>query len=94
MTNLCTKDFSDRLAEYNEITAKDASYITKIVLEAIQREILEGNEICFTKYFKLTPIETAPRVGRNMKTGETIKIPSTKRVRLSLSGVMKKKLDA
>lgn len=55
-------------------TKKSAEESIKAVLETITRELLEGNQVGFKGFGVFGTRMKAPRLGRNPKTGEAVKI--------------------
>lgn len=63
------------------------------IFSTLEEILLNGENIMFSNFGKLEVVERAPRVGRNPKTGEEVKIPERKTIRFRLSKAFLEKLN-
>ena len=65
-----------RLAgRYPQLVAKDAELAVKIILGAMVKSLLQGERIKIRGFGSFNLNCRPPRVGRNPKTGEKVKVP-------------------
>ncbi len=60
---------------YPQLVAKDAEYAVKMILEAMTRALLGGNRIEIRGFGSFGLNYRPPRVGRNPKSGERVRVP-------------------
>lgn len=68
------------VAAATELTQTKAAEVVNIVLATIQQTLANGESVVFPGFGSFEVHETAPRSGRNPRTGETLDIPAGKRV--------------
>ena len=62
-------------ARYPQLVAKDAELAVKIILGAMVKSLLQGERIEIRGFGSFNLNCSPPRVGRNPKTGEKVKVP-------------------
>jgi integration host factor subunit beta len=62
-------------ARYPQLVAKDAELAVKIILGAMVKSLLQGGRIEIRGFGSFNLNCRPPRVGRNPKTGEKVKVP-------------------
>ncbi|MEY4960129.1 MAG: hypothetical protein RL610_308 [Pseudomonadota bacterium] len=62
-------------ARYPQLVAKDAELAVKIILGAMVKSLLQGERIEIRGFGSFNLNCRPPRVGRNPKTGEKVKVP-------------------
>ena len=65
-----------RLAErYPQLVAKDAEFAVRTILEAMARTLADGHRIEIRGFGSFALSHRPPRVGRNPKSGEKVRVP-------------------
>jgi integration host factor subunit beta len=67
-----------KLAEQTNLTKTDAENVVSTVFKEITKALIKGNRVELRGFGVLSVRERKPRIGRNPKTGEKIKISETK----------------
>ncbi|MBA0916140.1 MAG: integration host factor subunit beta [Nitrosomonadaceae bacterium] len=62
-------------ARYPQLVVKDAELAVKIILGAMVKSLLQGERIEIRGFGSFNLNCRPPRVGRNPKTGEKVKVP-------------------
>jgi DNA-binding protein HU-beta len=82
-------DFIEKVARESGVTKKD----TKLIADTMERVALDiisdGEDVRILNCVALTVKDSAPRTGRNPKTGETIQVPAKKRVSAKIGKALK-----
>ena len=69
-----------RLAErFPQLVAKDADLSVKMILDAMTEALAKGDRIEIRGFGSFSLNYRPPRTGRNPSTGESIRIPGTKK---------------
>jgi len=86
------KSLAEKIVEKNEITLTKAEAIVTDLFEEIATSLKEKNDVSIANFgiFKVKYRE--PRMGRNPKTGESIKIAGRNVVSFKSSSVLKEKV--
>ena len=77
------------VAEKCAMKKKDAECAVTATFEAITEELVKGGKIQLIGFGSFEVKSRAERVGRNPKTGETIKIAASKKAAFSASKALK-----
>ena len=77
------------LQKATNLTLKDTEEILERLGDIMAAELLAEGEVPLPRVGKLIVKETAPRKGRNPRTGAAIDIPAGRKVGISLSGEFK-----
>ena len=80
-------------AEAN-ISKKDAAAAVDATFAAITAALKKGDKVQLIGFGTFEVKDVAEREGRNPKTGETIKIPASKKLSFSASKVLKDEVNA
>ena len=62
-------------ARYAQLVAKDAELAVKMILDAMTKSLAQGNRIEIRGFGSFGLNYRPPRVGRNPKSGERVKVP-------------------
>lgn len=88
------KDFAKLLFEKGVFSTKsDAEKKVDIIFESIENLLLNGEDLSIINFGKLEIVERAPRLGRNPKTGEEVKIGTRKSVKFRAGKSFLEKLN-
>ncbi len=75
------RDLVDSLAKAANISKAAAERGVNSMLTTMASAIREGDRVTLVGFGSFSLVERAPRVGRNLKTGEIMRIPSRRAVR-------------
>ncbi|WP_427170523.1 HU family DNA-binding protein [Fusobacterium nucleatum] len=76
------KEFAKLLFEKGVFTTRtEAEKKVDIIFDSIEKILLDGENLSIINWGKLEIVERAPRIGRNPKTGEVVKIGNRKSVK-------------
>ena len=78
MATITRSDFANRLRERFGLTTADAYKMIDVVFDEIRDALVNGEEVKFAGFGSFKILEKNARMGRNPKTGETIKIAASK----------------
>lgn len=78
-------ELASRVAEHGGFSAAQANKALNAVLDTIAESLKEGDEVRLTGFGTFRVTETKERVGRNPRTGESMRIPPGRRVGFSAS---------
>lgn len=80
------------VAKKMQVSFAEAREVLDYMADVIQKELEAGKEVSLFSLGKLKIKKTAPRKGRNPKTGEEVLIPSRKKVFFLCSKDLKEKI--
>lgn len=86
------KDIVKTVAERNGMTTGDAAKIVQTFLDQVIETLSEGQRIEFREFGIFEPKIRKARIGRNPKTGETVKVPEKAVVSFKPGKVMKERV--
>lgn len=69
-------DLIKSVAEQTSVTQEVAKKVINAVFETIEKETLENGRVAIAEFGIFKKHESAPRQGRNPKTGATLQIPA------------------
>ena len=76
------KEFAKLLFEKGIFTTRtEAEKKVDIIFNSMEKILLDGENLSIINFGKLEVIERAPRLGRNPKTGEEVKIGKRKSIK-------------
>ena len=88
------KEFAKLLFEKGVFTTRtEADKKVDIIFDSIESILLDGESLSIINFGKLEVIERAPRLGRNPKTGEEVKIGKRKSVKFRPGKAFLEKLN-
>jgi DNA-binding protein HU-beta len=87
---MCKKDLINEIAQTTGFTKKDSGLALEAILDTIVEALKEGNEVRLMGFGTFGTKLSAPRVGKNPKTGDVINIPAKNKVYCKMSSVLKK----
>lgn len=88
------KDLAKILFEKGVFTTKiDSEKKVDIIFETLEKALLSGEDISIVNFGKLEVVERAPRLGRNPKTGEEVKIGERKSIKFRAGKALLEKLN-
>ena len=77
------KEFAKLLFEKGVFTTRtEAEKKVDIIFSSMEKILLDGENLSIINFGKLEVVERAPRLGRNPKTGEEVKIGKRKSIKL------------
>ena len=86
-------DVVERLAKTSSTSAKEAKAQLNQVFEAIQSELIAGEEVSVRGFGKFYLSQSKAREGRNPKNGAKIQIPAKRYAKFRPSAKLKEKLN-
>jgi nucleoid DNA-binding protein len=78
-------DLVEELMEKDDLSRAFAEDVVDHVVEGIQGALRRGEKVTFRGIGIFSVVETKPRMGRNPKTGEPVKIPARKKVKFRVA---------
>ena len=88
------KEFAKLLFEKGVFTTRtEAEKKVDIIFDSMEKILLDGDNLSIINFGKLEVIERAPRLGRNPKTGEEVKIGKRKSVKFRAGKAFLEKLN-
>lgn len=82
------------IAAETKCTKRDTGKIIDVFMDVLADRLAHREDIMLTGFGTFSIAERAPKIGRNSKTGEVIKIPPTRIVRFKPSNVFNNKIKA
>ena len=80
----------DEIASRSGVSKADAEKVLKAFEEVAQQVVAKGSEkLTLTGFMSIEQVKRKARTGRNPQTGETIKVPATKAVKLTPGATLK-----
>ena len=86
-------DLINAVAANANLTKKDAEAAVNATLAAIANALKDGDKVQLLGFGTFEVKAVAEREGRNPKTGETIKIPASKKASFTASKLLKDQLN-
>ena len=86
-------DLINVVAAEANLTKKDAEAAVNATLAAIANALKDGDKVQLLGFGTFEVKAVAEREGRNPKTGETIKIPASKKAAFTASKILKDQLN-
>ena len=71
-------EFAAAVAEKVNLTTPQAAAVIDAVIETIESTVSGGDKVSFVGFGTFSLKERPERVGRNVRTGETVTIPASK----------------
>ncbi len=87
-------EVANLVAQTAGFSSAQANKALNAVLDAITDSLTEGNEVRLTGFGTFRVAETKERVGRNPRTGESMRIPAGRRVGFSASSRLSESVKA
>lgn len=88
------KDLAKVLFEKGVFSTKtEAEKKVDIIFDTMEKVLLSGEDISIINWGKLEVVERAPRLGRNPKTGEEVKIGTRKSIKFRPGKALLEKLN-
>ncbi|MCI7222663.1 HU family DNA-binding protein [Fusobacterium sp.] len=88
------KDLAKLLFEKGVFSTKvEAEKKVDIIFDTMEKVLLNGESISIINWGKLEVVERAPRLGRNPKTGEEVKIGTRKSIKFRPGKALLDKLN-
>lgn len=88
------KDLAKLLFEKGVFSTKvEAEKKVDIIFDTMEKTLLNGENISIINWGKLEVVERAPRLGRNPKTGEEVKIGTRKSIKFRPGKALLEKLN-
>lgn len=86
-------EFIDHLSKAASLSKKDTENFTDAFLETIVKVLQKKDEISFKGFGSFKPLKRVARTGRNVRTGEPLKIPASITPKFTPSKVFKELLN-
>lgn len=86
-------DLVNVIAQDTDVKKKDVEAVVNATLDAIVSALKEGDKVQLIGFGTFEVKDVAEREGRNPSTGETIKIPASKKPAFSASKALKDTLN-
>lgn len=86
-------DLINVVAQEANVAKKDADAVISATIKAITEALKAGEKVQLIGFGNFEVKATAAREGRNPKTGETIKIPASKKASFTASKLLKDQLN-
>jgi DNA-binding protein HU-beta len=83
------QDLIKAIATKLEVNKKDVETIVDAVFDTIGETLVSGEDVNLSGFGKLVVKDTAPRVARNPKTGESVDVPASRKVAFKAAKVLK-----
>lgn len=90
---MTTSDIADTIAGEQKISKAQAKVIVESVFKEIRQAAERGEETSIAGFGKFKVRETAARDGRNPATGQSMKIPASKKLAFSPAKAVKDALN-
>ena len=71
----------NELAEQSSLSKVEVKRLVDSLFGTIEKKLQEGEKVVISGFGVFSAIEVAERVGRNPRTGESVKIPARRSVR-------------
>lgn len=94
MTTITKKQLVEKISEQTNQTKVVTKETVQLFLDTITHELERGNRIELRDFGVFEVKERAARVGRNPKTGETVKVPNRNVVTFKVGRKMKQNVAA
>lgn len=80
----------DKISERTGVSKSDTEKVLKGFEDVVQQVVAKGTEkLTLTGFLSVEQVKRKARTGRNPQTGETIKVPATKAVKLTPGATLK-----
>ena len=84
-------DLVDKISSRSGVSKSDTEKVLKAFEEVVQQVVAKGGDkLTLTGFLSVEQVKRKARTGRNPQTGETIKVPATKAVKLTPGATLKK----
>lgn len=94
MRTITKRDLVQLIAEKTNVQQQKAKEVIQGFLDEIIAELAAGNRLEFRDFGVFEPREKAPRLARNPRTGEKIKVPKKVTVKFKAGRMMKERLQS
>jgi len=84
----------DEIAERSGESKKTVIAVLDHLSDTVEAGLRSGVDVVLPGIGKLEIVATKPRQGRNPRTGETVQIPASKKVKFIVAGNLKKAVAA
>ena len=79
----------DAIADRTGIAKSTVDEVIKGMTETIETQVASGDKIAIPGFISFQKVKRAARTGRNPRTGETINIPASARVKVTAGARLK-----
>lgn len=93
MRTITKRDLVQLIAERTNVQQQKAKEVIQSFLDEIISELANGNRLEFRDFGVFEPRRKAPRLARNPRTGEKIRVPQKVTVKFKAGRMMKEKLQ-
>lgn len=76
-------EFIDKVAEDAKISKKDATAAVESSIKVIEAAMKKGNDVVIPGFGSFKVVKVKARKGRNVQSGEEVKIPAHKKVKFT-----------
>lgn len=88
------KEFISKTAKIAGFTNANMEVAFDAIIDGIKTALNEGETVTLNGIGKIGTKESAPRIGRNPITGETINVPKKKKIFFKVSTTLKKEINS
>ncbi len=91
MATITKRELAESISQKLGSPQTSTKQIIQLFLDLCIEELAKGNRLEFRDFGILTTVERGSRVGRNPKTGATVKVPPKRVVRFKSGRLLKEK---
>lgn len=93
MAKINSSDISLALADEMGLSKAAAKIYTDFIFQNMIEHIENGDEVNIKMFGKFKMDVTAPRIGRNVRTGEVVSIPAKHKIKFEMSRVLSRRYN-
>lgn len=93
MAKINSSDISLALADEMGLSKAAAKIYTDFIFQNMIEHIENGDEVNIKMFGKFKMDVTAPRTGRNVRTGEVVSIPAKHKIKFEMSRVLSRRYN-
>ncbi len=86
-------DIANVLVKEHHLTKQNALKYSRTVIEAIHKQLANGNTVFLPKFGKFTVRKVGARTARNMTTGEAVHVKERYRVKFAMGEPLKRDME-
>lgn len=94
MAKIKIDDLAAELSDSAGISKKLAKIYVQYVFEDITKHLADGDEVVISSFGKFDTAVYAARTGRNIHTGEKLRVPAKHRIKFEMSRALLKAFNA
>ena len=90
---LTKKELAQNLSDQTELSLADAKKFVDLFFDTIKEQLNSGKTVKLSGFGTFDIVKTKERIGRNPKTMEEFPIPSKRKVKFTVSPIVKKSIN-